>query len=180
VALRAAGIAHGGEHGLALLRDAVAVLEPSTAPLEHARAITDLGSALRRAGHRAEAREHLRKGLHLAHQLGGILVADRARDELTIAGARPRRDALRGRDALTPSELRVAQQAAAGRTNREIAEHLFITLRTVEAHLTSSYQKLDIASRQHLAATLDSSGEHQPPGPPPAGQQTSSRDTPGI
>ena len=157
VALRAAGIAHGGEHGLSLLREATAVLEPSAAPLEHARAITDLGSALRRAGHRAEAREHLRKGLHLAHELGALHVARRAREELIIAGARPRRDALRGRDALTPSELRVAQLAAQGRTNREIAEHLFITLRTVEAHLTNSYAKLNIASRQQLAAALSTS-----------------------
>ncbi|MGZ4343277.1 MAG: ATP-binding protein [Solirubrobacteraceae bacterium] len=157
VALRAAGIAHGGEHGLSLLREATAVLEPSAAPLEHARAVTDLGSALRRAGHRAEAREHLRKGLHLAHELGALHVARGAREELIIAGARPRRDALRGRDALTPSELRVAQLAAQGRTNREIAEHLFITLRTVEAHLTNSYAKLNIASRQQLAAALSSS-----------------------
>ncbi|MGH2894854.1 MAG: helix-turn-helix transcriptional regulator [Solirubrobacteraceae bacterium] len=157
VALRAAGIAHGGEHGIALLRDAVAVLEPSTAPLEHARAITDLGSALRRAGHRAEAREHLRTALHVAHQLGGGYVSDRARKELAIAGARPRRDALRGRDALTPSELRVAQRAAEGRTNREIAQNLFITLRAVEAHLTSSYTKLGIASRHELPAALSGS-----------------------
>lgn len=154
VALRAAGIAHGGEQGLALLRDAVAVLASSTAPLEHARALTDLGAALRRAGRRAEAREHLRTGLHLAHQLGGLRVADHAREELTIAGGRPRRDALKGRDALTASELRVAQLAAEGRTNREIAEHLFITLRTVEAHLTSTYGKLDITSRHQLTDAL--------------------------
>jgi DNA-binding CsgD family transcriptional regulator len=157
VALRAAGIAHNSDHGVALLREAVTVLESSTAPLEHARALTDLGSVLRRLGHRGEAREHLRNGLDLAHQLGGVQVADRARNELTIAGARPRRDALRGRDALTPSELRVAQLAADGRTNREIAEHLFITLRTVEAHLTSTYGKLEIRSRQQLAFALASS-----------------------
>jgi DNA-binding CsgD family transcriptional regulator len=156
IALRAAGIAHGGDHGIALLRDAVNTLASSTAPLEHARALTDLGASLRRAGSRAEARDHLRKALHLAHQLGGLRVADRARDELTIAGARPRRDALRGRDALTPSELRVAQLAADGHTNREIAEQLFITLRTVEAHLTSTYGKLEITSRQQLAAALAS------------------------
>jgi DNA-binding CsgD family transcriptional regulator/mono/diheme cytochrome c family protein len=157
VALRAAGIAYGGDHGVALLREAVDVLKSSTAPLEHARALTDLGAVLRRLGRRAEAREHLRKGLDLAHQLGGIHVADRARNELTIAGARPRRDALRGRDALTPSELRVAQLAADGRTNREIAEHLFITLRTVEAHLTSTYGKLELSSRHQLASALASS-----------------------
>ena len=154
VALRAAGIAHGGRRGLELLRQAEDVLERSTAPLEHARTVTDLGAALRRAGHRAEAREHLRNGLHLAQQIGGIHVANRAREELKIAGARPRRDALRGRDALTPSELRVAQLAATGHTNREIAEQLFLTLRTVESHLTSSYSKLDIDSRQQLTTAL--------------------------
>ena len=157
VALRAAGVVHGGQPGLALLREAATVLEPSSAPLEHARALTDLGAALRRAGLRAEARDQLRAGLDLAHHLGGIAVASRARDELAIAGARPRRDALRGRDALTPSELRVAQLASSGRTNREIAQELFVTLRTVEAHLTSGYGKLGIASRQQLAAALEKS-----------------------
>lgn len=157
VALRAAGIVHGGPRGLGFLGDAVAALESSSAPLEHARAIVELGSALRRAGHRADARAHLRRGLDAAHQLGATLVAERARQELMIAGARPRRDALRGRDALTASELRVAQLAADGRTNREIAEQLFITLRTVEAHLTSTYGKLGISSRQRLRHALSSS-----------------------
>lgn len=157
VALRAGGIANGGEHGMALLRESVAILHTSTAPLEYARAVTDLGSALRRSGARAEARDHLRAGLDLAHRLGALHLAARARDELTIAGGRPRRDALRGRDALTPSELRVAQLAADGLANREIAEQLFITLRTVEAHLTSTYSKLEIASRQQLAGSLASS-----------------------
>jgi DNA-binding CsgD family transcriptional regulator len=171
VALRAAGIAHGDERGLTLLREAVAALGQSTAPLEHARAITDLGAALRRAGQRAEARQHLAQGLDLAHQLGGLRLAKRAREELTIAGARPRRDALRGRDALTPSELRVAQLAAAGRTNREIAEQLFITLRTVEAHLTSSYAKLGIASRQQLEPALGDSMGRRPAAEAPQGQK---------
>ncbi len=158
VALRAAGIAHGGEQGIALLRDATKVLEASPAPLELARAVTDLGAALRRAGRRSEARAQLRRGLDLAHRLGGTVVAARARDELTIAGARPRRDALRGRDALTASELRVARLASDGHSNRDIAEALFVTLRTVEAHLTSSYGKLGISSRRELAAALGSSG----------------------
>jgi DNA-binding NarL/FixJ family response regulator len=71
-----------------------------------------------------------------------------------IAGGKPRRDALRGRDALTPSELRVAQLAAAGQTNRQIAQALFVTQRTVENHLTSTYAKLGISARPSLAATL--------------------------
>jgi len=82
------------------------------------------------------------------------MLADLARDELITAGGRPRRDAIRGRDALTPSELRVAQLAAAGQTNRQIAQALFVTRRTVETHLTSSYEKLGIRSRSGLAAAL--------------------------
>ncbi len=156
VALSATGVVEGGEKGIGLLREAVEELDRSSAPLELARARTELGATLRRAGHRAEAREHLRNGLDLAHHTGGLAVADRARAELVIAGAKPRRDALRGRDALTASELRVAQLAAEGRSNREIAEALFVTLRTVEAHLTSTYSKLDITSRRDLATALGS------------------------
>jgi DNA-binding CsgD family transcriptional regulator len=74
-----------------------------------------------------------------------------------IAGGRPRRDAIRGRDALTPSELRVAQLAAAGHTNRQIAQALFVTQRTVENHLTSSYAKFGISSRVGLPAALGTS-----------------------
>ncbi|HEY7630570.1 MAG TPA: AAA family ATPase [Thermoleophilaceae bacterium] len=165
VALCAAGVAHGSEQGLALLQEAVDVLESSSAPLEHARALMYMGAALRRAKQRPKARDYLRAALDLAHQLGGVAVADRAREELVIAGARPRRDALRGRDALTASELRVAQLAASGRTNREIAEALFVTLRTVEAHLTSSYGKLGISSRQELPAALAETGLATTPPP---------------
>jgi DNA-binding NarL/FixJ family response regulator len=159
VAVRAAGMVRDGEQGIELLRQAAEILESSPAPLEHARALTELGAALRRAGQRSQARQQLRSALDLAHRLGGIAVANRAREELTIAGARPRRAATRGRDALTPSELRVAQLAAAGRTNREIAESLFLTLRTVETHLTSSYTKLGITSRRQLAARLDAAAD---------------------
>jgi DNA-binding CsgD family transcriptional regulator len=59
-----------------------------------------------------------------------------------------------GVDALTPSELRVAALAAEGMSNREIAQALFVTLRTVEVHLTHAYRKLDIASREQLPAAL--------------------------
>ena len=158
VALRAAGIAHGDEKGLELLADAVHTLEDAHAPVEHARALVDLGGALRRRGARSQARDHLRSGLDLAHRHGAIALAERGRDELMVAGARPRRDALRGRDALTSSELRVARLAAEGNTNNEIAQLLFITPRTVEAHLTSSYAKLGIGSRRDLSAALYQQG----------------------
>ena len=157
IALRAGGMTEGAGRGLELLTEAVSVLRPSPARLELARALIDLGAAHRRAGSRALAREFLREGLDLAHALGGLALADRARRELVVAGGRPRRDATRGRDALTPSELRVAQLAAGGQTNRQIAQALFVTQRTVENHLTSTYGKLGISSRPELPAALDGS-----------------------
>ena len=154
VALRAAGVVEGGDRGIELLTEAVSVLRPSPAPLELARALIDLGSAHRRPGSRARALEILREGLDIAYRQGGLRLADRARRELVVAGGRPRRDAIRGRDALTPSELRVAQLAAAGQSNRQIAQALFVTQRTVENHLTSTYGKLGIRSRPQLPAAL--------------------------
>jgi DNA-binding CsgD family transcriptional regulator len=154
VALRAAGLAAGGRRGIELLRQAVRVLEGSGARLEHSRALTDLGAALRRAGYRTESREILRPALDLAHRCGALALTERARTELIAAGGRPRRPVLSGLDSLTPSERRVAQLAAAGLSNREIAQNLFITARTVEGHLTHAYQKLAITSREQLPAAL--------------------------
>jgi DNA-binding CsgD family transcriptional regulator len=113
--------------------------------------LVDLGAALRRANRRAEAREPLSRALDLAGRGGLRLIGQRARNELLAAGARPRRDLLTGPQALTPAEHRVAALAAAGHTNREIAEQLYITLRTVEHHLTHAFQKLQIATRAQLA-----------------------------
>ncbi len=158
VAQRALGVVHGAGYGLELLREATKTLQDAPAPVEHARALVDLGAALRRQGARSQAREQLRGGLDLAHRYGALALADRAREELVIAGARPRRDAIYGRDALTSSELRVARLAVEGRTNNEIAQLLFITPRTVETHLTSSYAKLGIRSRRELAGVLDPPG----------------------
>jgi DNA-binding CsgD family transcriptional regulator len=155
VALHGAGMAHGHSEGLELLRQSVIVLEDSSAPIELARALTDLGVTLRRFGARTKAREPLRRGLDLAHRCGALALANRAREELVVAGARPRRDALRGRDALTASELRVSELAAQGRTNNQIAQSLFVTPRTVETHLTSVYGKLGITSRRELPEALD-------------------------
>jgi DNA-binding CsgD family transcriptional regulator len=155
MALRAVGNAEPERQGVRTLREAVSTLERSHARLELAMALADLGAALRRSGERREAREQLRRGLDLAHQLGALAVAQRAREELVVAGGRPRRDALRGRDALTAGELRVARLAAAGQTNRQIAQALFVTLRTVEHHLTNVYGKLGIRSRAELAEALE-------------------------
>jgi DNA-binding CsgD family transcriptional regulator len=156
-ALHAAGLAEGGTRGIELLRQAVDMLEDSPARLERARAVTDLGAALRRAGQRIQAREALRPALDLAHRCGALALTERTRTELIAAGGRPRRLVLTGLDSLTPSERRVAQLAATGLPNREIAQHLFVTARTVEGHLTHTYQKLDITSRDQLPSALASS-----------------------
>jgi DNA-binding CsgD family transcriptional regulator len=153
-ALRAAGLVEGGEQGLALLREAVEVLTGSPAKLEQAKARTELGAALRRANRRSEAREQLRHALELATMCGAASLAARAERELLATGARPRRIALSGVASLTRSELRVAEMAAEGPTNREIAQALFVTQRTVEVHLTSIYRKLAIGSRTQLATAL--------------------------
>jgi len=153
-ALRTAGLVEGGEAGMALLHDAVEVLEDSPALLERAYALTQLGAALRRASRRAEAREPLRRGLELAHGCGAKPLAELAHTELVATGARPRRLVLSGLESLTPSERRVAGMAAQGMTNRDIAQALFVTPRTVEAHLSSTYRKLQISSRSQLSDAL--------------------------
>jgi DNA-binding CsgD family transcriptional regulator len=153
-ALRAAGLIEGGDHGLALLEEAVQVLGDSPAKLEHARARTELGAGLRRANRRSQAREQLRQAVELATICGATQLAARAERELLATGARPRRIALSGVESLTPSERRVAELAASGPTNREIAQALFVTQRTIEVHLTSIYRKLGISSRSQLAAAL--------------------------
>jgi DNA-binding CsgD family transcriptional regulator len=158
IALRAAGLAEGGRRGIELLRQAVRVLEGSGSQLEHARAMADLGAALRRAGQRAESRDVLRPALDLAHRCGALALTERARTELLAAGGRPRRLVLSGLDSLTPGERRVAQLAAAGLSNRDIAQNLFVTARTVEGHLTHAYQKLAITSREQLPAALRPAG----------------------
>jgi DNA-binding CsgD family transcriptional regulator len=163
IALRTAGLVTGGEDGVRPLKQAVEVLATSTARLEHARALVDLGTALRHANQLEPARERLRSGLDLAHRCRAGALAERARAELLIAGARPRRDALHGRDALTASELRVARMAAEGMTNREIAQALFVTTKTIETHLHHAFQKLDVDSRTQLGAALAA-----PPRPVPS------------
>ena len=167
-ALRTAGLAEGGEAGLALLREAAEVLEDSPAVLERARALTELGAALRRSNRRADARDPLRRGLELAHSCGAKPLAERAHAELVATGARPRRLVLTGLDSLTPSERRVAAMAAEGMTNRDVAQALFVTPRTVEMHLSSVYRKLGISSRSQLPQALDPPIENVRRGQPAA------------
>jgi DNA-binding CsgD family transcriptional regulator len=154
MALRAVGIAEGGTDGIALLERAAAIHENSPAVLERARTVLELGAAERRAGRTVDAREHLRLAADLAHRIGATGLRQRALDELVASGVRPRRFAVTGIDALTPSELRVARLAAEGRTNREVAQSLFVTPKAVEYHLANAYRKLQVAGRGELAGAL--------------------------
>jgi DNA-binding CsgD family transcriptional regulator len=146
-ALRAQALVDGGAEPL---ERAVAALRGSEAPFELACALLALG--VRERG--ARAREHLGEALDLAQRCGAPALAERARAELVRAGARPRRAARSGRAALTATEERVARMAAHGPTNREIAQALFVTEKTVEAHLSNAYRKLGIRARGELAAQL--------------------------
>jgi DNA-binding CsgD family transcriptional regulator len=153
-ALRAAGVVAGGDRGASLLREAIEAFERGGARLERARALADLGAMLRRRNRRTEARELLREALDAAHPAGARPLAEYAETELRATGARPRRVVLTGLDSLTASERRVAEFAGQGLSNREIAQTLFVTARTVEGHLTSVFRKLQVNSRDELPAAL--------------------------
>ncbi len=154
VSLRTLGLVSGGTDGLAMLEEAVAMLEPTTARLEHARALVEYGGALRRAKQRTEARERLREGVEAAHRLGALALVAQANDELAATGARPRKVVQTGLETLTASERRVARLAAGDMSNKDIAQALFVTVKTVEVHLSSVYRKLEIGSRRQLASAL--------------------------
>ncbi len=148
VALHACGVLAGGEYGIVILGQAIACLRRSPARLELARALHDLGAATRRAGKRSAAREPLREALSLAQQCGAVMLAARIDAELAATGVRLRRGRSSGREALTPSERRVANLAASGLTNREIGQSLFVSVKTVGTHLGHIYEKLDLQGPQ--------------------------------
>jgi DNA-binding CsgD family transcriptional regulator len=173
IALRAAGLLGTGSEGLEQLAGAELLLERAGTVMELARTLTEHGASLRRAGRRRDAREPLRRGLDLATHCGALAISRRAREELIAAGARPRRERISGIEALTASELRVAELAAQGLTNRQIAQALFITMRTVSAHLGHVYAKLDIADRTQLVSLLSADPVH-------ADQSPSARESPGM
>jgi DNA-binding CsgD family transcriptional regulator len=143
-----------GEAGIADMEEAVALLEQSEAKYELTVALLTLGSALRRARRPTEAREPLRRALELADVCGADPLVEEAKSELYAAGARPRSRALQGAGSLTASERRVVDLAVEGRSNKEIAQTLYVTLKTVEVHLSNAYRKLNIRSRQQLGEAL--------------------------
>ncbi|MFD9890259.1 AAA family ATPase [Amycolatopsis sp. NPDC059027] len=151
IALRAHGIIHDD---LDTLAESAEVLAGSPARLEHARSRFRLGLALHARGHAEDARAQLRQAYRLARECGADALVERAGEAITRAGGRRPRAARTGAGALTPRQRRIAELAAAGRTNRQIAEEHYLTLRTVEHHLTGVYQVLGIDRREELAAAL--------------------------
>jgi DNA-binding CsgD family transcriptional regulator len=141
------------EQAVEHLREALDVLDGSGADLVLAEVMIDLG-ARTGAGTDAQRRRILRDAMDLAHRCGSWRAVSRAMEALRETGARPRRPRVKGLQALTPQERRVTQLAATGQANRDIAEALFLTRRTVELHLTNAYRKLGIDGRAELAAAL--------------------------
>jgi len=154
IALRAEALVGPSAERAETLEEALAVLKSSRARLEQARVLVDLGAAFRAAGKRTAAREPLLEGLTLAARCGARVLEHRARAELAAIGLRPRKTERAGADSLTPSERRVVELAATGGTNREIAQTLFVTEKTIETHLGHSFRKLDISSRRQLPEVL--------------------------
>ncbi len=154
LALRAAGVVEQDDRGLDRLREAEALLAESPARLAHAHALASLGSAMHRRGERDDARKALSGALDLAHACGATALEAHALRELRSTGARPRRPATRGHAALTASERRAAELASQGLSNREIADELFVTVRTIEFHLSGTFRKLGIRTRHDLAGEL--------------------------
>ena len=130
-------------------REAIAPSGEQLEPLERGRALLVIGQIRRRAKQRSAAREALEAAHTLFEQLGAPLWAERARGELSRIGGR-----VASRDELTPGERRVAELVAKGRTNREVAAELFVSVHTVEKALTHTYRKLGLRSRAELAGRL--------------------------
>ena len=153
MALRVAGTIEPSGAGTAMLEEACAVLVRSEARLEYGKALLALGRRLA-SDEPPRARELLTPALELAEQAGAGALADDVKVALVQAGGRPKRAAARGIDALTASERRVCDMAADGMTNKEIAQALFVTTKTVELHLGNAYKKLGIGSRRQLPDVL--------------------------
>ena len=154
IALRASALLGDREERIPLLREAAETLSRSPSTLELARTLTEYGTALARSGQRASAREPLGRAMDLAARCGAHLLARRAREELRAIGARPRRERLTGIESLTPGELGVARLAAQGLTNRQIAQTLFVSTKTVGTHLGHIYDKLAVNNREDLAQIM--------------------------
>ncbi|XVV35832.1 AAA family ATPase [Streptomyces sp. CA-100214] len=156
-ALSVLGTATGGRRGLELAEEAVRTLRdaPADTDMELIPALLAQGRQLIAAGERGRARARLREAAELAERKGALRWLTLAGQALREGGARGSVASHTGAGSLTGSERRIAELAADGRTNTEIAELLHLARRTVETHLTSTYRKLRIRRRTELPAALD-------------------------
>jgi ATP/maltotriose-dependent transcriptional regulator MalT len=159
VALRARGVLRARvADGIADLERSVIIFRDGPSRLEHARSLVTLGAALRRGNRPSDARSALASGLDLAVACGAERLAAEAQQELLAAGGPRRRRTDSGTESLTASELRVAKLASAGLTNVEIAQRLFVSVKTIETHLAHVYAKFGLSgsgSRWRLGGLLD-------------------------
>ena len=142
------------ENARELLADSLQQHERLPQPFERARTLLVKGVVERRAKHKRLARDALEEARHVFESLGADRWSERARRELARIGGRPPAPRT-----LTAGETRVAELAAAGATNREIAAAMFLSDKTVEAHLTHIYRKLGMSSRRELAAWVRTTSE---------------------
>ena len=154
MSLHTAGLLEHGDARIQMLKRATDELAHSQSRLEYAQALYDYGAALRRANRRSEARLPLQTALTISREARAGPLRDRAAQELKATGARVSRPALTGVDSLTASEHRIASMAGSGMSNRDIAQALFVTVKTVEMHLGHAYNKLNLSGRTQLAAAL--------------------------
>ena len=171
IALRAQGTLSAGERGRRLLGEAVATLETTSARLELARALYELGRALQRDDRGSAAREPLRRSMVIAHRCGAAHLAQQARSALIAAGWRPEPLQTSPLDALGATERRVVDLVTSGRSDREIAQSLFVTEQTVTELVDRAMQKLHAGSRAELADRLRvrAAGKQRAPTSYPAG-----------
>ena len=154
MSLHTAGLLEHGDARIQMLKHATDELAHSQSRLEYAQALYDYGAALRRANRRSQARVPLQTALAISREARAGPLRDRAAQELKATGARVSRPGLTGVDALTASEHRIASMAGGGMSNRDIAQALFVTVKTVEMHLGRAYNKLNLNGRTQLAAAL--------------------------
>jgi DNA-binding CsgD family transcriptional regulator len=150
VLARARALVANDDDAEALYADAIRLLERTRALTDLARAQLAYGEWLRRANRALDAREVLRAALEAFEKTGANAFAERARNELLVAGERTARPAPSAPSALTPQEAQIARMAADRATNQQIASRLFISPNTVDYHLRKIYRKLGITSRREL------------------------------
>jgi DNA-binding CsgD family transcriptional regulator len=142
------------EHAEAFYEESMDLLGRTRMRPELARTHLLYGEWLRRRKRRGEARTQLRTAHEMFADMGAAAWADRARVELQATGERARKRTVQTEHHLTPQERRIAELAADGATNAEIATRLFITQSTVEYHLNKIFRKLDITSRRSLRTVM--------------------------